>query len=145
MKTYCGADCESCVYQGKCQGCRETCGSPFGGKCIAAEYVKTGGIEAYRTFKEMLRQEINELLTGNGIPMTDALYELVGESVNLEYPLPSGETVKFLGDRDIYLGAQIEFADQGICYGVIADSTFILVCSYSVNGSEPELILYQRR
>ena len=31
----------------------------------------------------------------------------------------------------------------GAC--VAADTSFILVCSYSVDGSEPELILFQRR
>ena len=30
-------------------------------------------------------------------------------------------------------------------YGVAADAGFILICSYSVNGSEPELILYKKR
>ena len=38
-----------------------------------------------------------------------------------------------------------EFADMGVCYGVAADAGFILICSYSVNGSEPELILYKKR
>ncbi len=50
-----------------------------------------------------------------------------------------------LNDNNIYLGAQIEFADLGICYGVVADTGFILLCSYSVNGSEPELIVYKKR
>ncbi len=45
----------------------------------------------------------------------------------------------------IKLGCQIEFADMGICYGVVADATFVIVCSYSHNGSEPELLLYKKR
>ena len=61
------------------------------------------------------------------------------------FAMPSGEKVKLLNDKNIYLGAQIEFADLGICYGVVADTGFILICSYSVNGSEPELTVYQKR
>ena len=89
--------------------------------------------------------EINALLAAHGISAIDGLFELVGEYVNLEYPMPSGEKVKLLNDKNIYLGAQIEFADLGICYGVVADTGFILICNYSVNGSEPELIVYQKR
>ena len=122
MRTYCGANCEGCPSKENCKGCRETCGSPFGGRCVAAEYIKFGGLEAYQKFKQ----------------------KLLGE-VNLEYPMPSGEKVKLLNDKNIYLGAQIEFADLGICYGVVADTGFILLCSYSVNGSEPELIVYKKR
>lgn len=145
MSTYCGANCEDCPSKENCKGCRETCGSPFGGRCVAAEYIKLGGLKAYQQFKQELQGEINTLLTAQGISAIDDLFELVGEYVNLEYPMPSGEKVKLLNDKNIYLGAQIEFADLGICYGVVADTNFILICSYSVNGSEPELIVYQKR
>ena len=50
-----------------------------------------------------------------------------------------------MNDKNIYLGTQIESADLGICYGVVADMTFILICSYSVDGSEPEIVIYKRR
>ena len=73
------------------------------------------------------------------------MYELPGRFVDLAYPLPSGKTVQLLDGTRVYLGCQIEFADLGICYGVVADTGFILICSYSVNGSEPELIVYQKR
>ena len=145
MRTYCGADCGSCPSKEDCGGCAETCGSPFGGRCTAAEYIKIGGLEAYRQFKQKLLDEINALLAARGIGAIDGLFELAGRYVNLEYPMPSGERVKLLDDKNIYLGAQIEFADLGICYGVVADTGFILICSYSVNGSEPELIVYQKR
>lgn len=145
MRTYCGANCEDCPSKENCKGCRETCGSPFGGCCVAAEYIKLGGLKAYQQFKQELLDEINTLLASQGIDAIDCLFELVGEYVNLEYPMPSGENVKLLNDKNIYLGAQIEFADLGICYGVVADTDFILICSYSVNGSEPELIVYQKR
>ena len=135
MRTYCGADCESCPSKENCKGCLKTCGSPFGGRCVAAEYIKLGGLEAYHKFKQTLLGEINALLTAQGIGTIDGLFELVGEYVNLEYP----------NDKNIYLGAQIEVADLGICCGVVADTGFILICRYSVNGSEPELIVYQKR
>lgn len=145
MKNYCGADCENCKFRKECKGCCETCGSPFGGKCIAAEYIKVGGIDAYKQFKEKIKEEINALLKAEMLPAADDLFELAGSFVNLEFMLPSGKKTAFLDDRNIYLGAQIEAAVPGVCYGVIADATFILICSYGEGGSDPELILYKKR
>ena len=145
MNSICNADCGACTFKEGCCGCKETCGSPFGGHCIAAEYIKTGGINAYNSYKENLRTEINALLRSLDIPEAEALYELPGEFVDLEYELPNGSKVKFLNGKNIYLGTQIEFADLGICYGVVADAGFILICSYSVDGSLPELIMYKKR
>lgn len=145
METICGANCEKCNYHENCSGCTATCGKPFGGTCVAAEYIKIGGKKQYAEFKNQLLQEINSLLKETGIPEAQSLCELPGAFVNLEYPIPSGKTVKFLDDSKVYLGTQIEFADMGVCYGVVADTSFILVCSYSVNGSEPELIAYKKR
>ena len=145
MKTICGADCGKCSFREECRGCAETCGKPFGGSCVAAEYIKAGGIKQYHEFKRVLLDEVNTLLKANDIPPADGLNELAGSFVNLPYPLPSGEAVRFLDDKKIYLGTQIEFADRGVCYGVAADTTFILICRYSVDGSEPELIVYQKR
>ncbi|MGN0988756.1 MAG: DUF3795 domain-containing protein [Eubacteriales bacterium] len=145
MSTICGAKCEECNFKENCKGCEATCGMPFGGKCVAAEYIKIGGKEAYGEFKRKLLAEINTLLKAENIPEAEALYELPGCFVNLEYPIPSGQTVKLLDDKKIYLGCQIEFSDMGICYGAVADTTFILICSYSVNGSEPEIVIYKKR
>lgn len=145
MHSYCGAYCASCQSKAHCKGCLETCGSPFGGRCVAAEYIKVGGLESYQQFKKTLLGEINALLAAEGIRAIDGLFELVGEYVNLKYTMPSGQKVKLLKDKNIYLGAQIEFADLGVCYGVVADTCFILICSYSVNGSEPELIVFKKR
>lgn len=89
--------------------------------------------------------EVNELLKANDIPPAENLCELAGSFVDLPYVLPSGAYVKFLDPKKVYLGTQIAFADMGICYGVVADTTFILVCSYSVDGSQPELIAYKKR
>ena len=141
----CGAKCENCNFKDECRGCEATGGKPFGGPCVAAEYIKLGGAAAYADFKRQLLAEVNALLKANDIPETDALYELPGRSINIAYPLPSGRAVKFLDESKVYLGCQIAFADMGVCYGVVADTTFILICGYSVNGSEPELIAYQKR
>lgn len=145
MKSLCGADCSNCPSNKICKGCEATDCKPFGKKCFVAEYIKTGGMENYKAFKNSLLDEINELLTTLDVPNTDALYELSGEFVNLPYILPSGGSVQFLDNQRIYLGRQIEVADLGICYGVVADTSFILVCSYSVDGSEPELVAYKKR
>lgn len=145
IRTYCGADCSRCSLREDCKGCCETCGKPFGGKCIAAEYIKAGGIEGYNEFKSRLKSEINDLLCFCGIPKVENLYELAGRYVNLTYSFPNKEKSKILDDCRIYLGCQIEFADMGICYGVVADMDFILVCSYGENGSDPELIAYKKR
>ena len=144
-KTICGADCAKCRFKDECKGCEATCGRPFGGDCVAAEYIKISGKKTYEAFKNQLLEEINALLDSLDVPKAEALYELSGAFVNLDYTMPSGYEVKLLDDTKIYLGTQIEFADLGICYGVVADTSFILICSYSVNGSEPELILFKRR
>lgn len=145
MNSICGANCEICSFSSDCRGCAETCGRPFGGTCVAAQYIQTGGMQKYLQFKQDLLHEINSLLKANQLPAASALSELPGSFVNIPYPLPNGKAVQFLDDQRIYLGSQIEFADRGICYGVVADTTFILICSYSIDGSEPELILYRKR
>ena len=123
----------------------ETCGSPFGGRCVAAEYIKANGVEAYKDFKKKLMDEINAVLEEEGIPTTEKLFELVGHFVNLEYKLPGGKKVKFLNDKNIYLGTQIEIADADVRYGVVADTTFILICSYKSDGSDPEVVFFKKR
>ena len=141
----CGANCAACQDRDTCPGCKATGGSPFGGRCVAAEYIRAGGGEQYAAFRARVLEEINALLRARDLPPAETLYELPGAVVNLAYPTPGGSAVRLLDDRNIYLGCQIEFADLGVCYGVVADTGFILICSYSVNGSEPELIAYQKR
>jgi len=95
--------------------------------------------------KETLKQEINALLVLLDIPQTKELFELSGEYVNLAYPLPGGETVSFLNNTKTYYGCQIEADQENLCYGVVADDGFILICSYEKNGAEPQLLLYKKR
>lgn len=145
MSTICGADCAKCYFMGKCEGCGETCGHPFGGTCIAAEYIRIGGMKAYAEFREKLKEEVNRLLRELELPEAEGLNELPGGYVNLEYTLPGGEKAKFLDERKIYLGTQIEIPDCEICCGVVADTEFILICRYGEGGSDPELLLYKKR
>ena len=145
MDTYCGANCDSCPSRDGCRGCRATGGSPFGGRCVAAEYIKFGGLEAYRAFKEQLLAEINALLSAEGAPPAAGLHELVGAYVKLEYETPGGEKIRVLDDKYVYLGAQVELADSGLCCGVVADTTFILLCRYGEGGADPELVLFKKR
>ena len=146
-KSACGADCRKCNFTKTdgCKGCVETSGSPFGKQCFAFEYVKTGGTENYRLFKEKLIDEFNALHI-DGMPTVKELNELPGNFVNLEYKLPSGKNVKFLDEQKIYLGNQLECEFGGDrCYGIVAGTDFLLVCTYAENGTDPELIIYKKR
>ena len=145
MRGLCGAKCDECGMQEQCKGCTETCGSPWGGQCVAAEYIRVGGVAAYEQFREKLRTEINELLKSEGASEAEKLYELPGSYVNLAYELPNGYEVKFLEDKDIYLGCQVEADDKGLCYGAVGNAGFILICRYGANGNDPELVRYQKR
>lgn len=150
----CGADCSRCPSVAECRSCRETQGCPYGKHCFMARYIQTGGMEAYRAFKQGLIDEINVLRIDGMGPVTE-LYPLVGRFVNLEYPLPGG-TARFLQDDEMYFGAQVAavYADgrdgdpneRGArCFGVIAREGFLLVSEYGEGGSDPELVLYKRR
>ncbi|MBR4471864.1 MAG: hypothetical protein IKS54_11195 [Erysipelotrichaceae bacterium] len=141
MNTYCGADCSKCPSKESCKGCVSTCGSPFGGSCVAAEHIKEKGLESYRQFKEEIKDKINVILKSLNYPQTENLFELNGRFVNLEYTLPNEEKAKFLDDRNIYLGTQIQLDD--LSCGVITDGSFILICTYKGFGEDPKLILYR--
>lgn len=98
-----------------------------------------------KQLKLQLIDEINNLPIP-GMPRVEKLNALVGKYVNLEYPLPNGEKIKFLNDEKTYLGNQLEDgAAKDRCFGILADRTFLLVCTYGKNGEDPELILYKKR
>ncbi len=80
------------------------------------------------------------------MPKVEKLSALVGKYVNLEYPLPGGMKAKFLNDQTTYLGTQLESEIvNGLCFGVLANMEFILICTYEAEGANPELILYKKR
>ena len=144
MLSICGADCcTECVRKDECGGCVKTGGHPFGGKCFAAECIKRGGFEEFKSIKKALTEEFNAL----GIKDLEVkdLNLLNGFYVNLEYPLPNGQSVKFLEDNNVYWGNQIEIPGIDRCYGIVADDNYLLVCEYGCGGTEPEIILYRKR
>lgn len=148
MKTsLCGADCAACPSKEVCPGCAETDGCPFGKPCFVAKYILTGGMDQYQAFLKTLMDEINALGIDGMEPVTE-LVPLVGHFVNLDYPLPSGGTAKFLRDDEVYLGTQVKnrLDDSGkTCFGIIAQEHFILVSTYGEGGAAPALVLYQHR
>lgn len=96
-------------------------------------------------FKVQLINEINDLHIA-GMPKLEKLNALVGSYVNLAYPLPNGESVKFLNDQTTYLGNQLESEFGGNRYfGVLANMAFIMVSTYEAEGANPELVLYKKR
>jgi len=53
---------------------------------------------------------------------------------------------KFLDNGTTYLGNQLE-SDivPGLCFGVLANMDFILICTYGGGGANPQLLLYKKR
>lgn len=99
----------------------------------------------FEQFKSQLIDEINALHI-EGLPKLEKLNALIGKYVNLDYPLPNGKTVKFLNDEKTYLGNQLECEFGGDrCFGILADMSFILICTYEKDGKNPELVLYKKR
>lgn len=143
-RSICGTDCcKKCDRKEECGGCAETKGHPFGGTCIAAEYIKREGLDAFGRFKEKLVQEFNSLwikdLHVNDLNLLNGFY------VNLEYHLPNGQSVKLLEDNKVYMGNQIEIPETSRCYGIVADEKYLLVCEYGCDGTDPQIVVYKRR
>jgi transcriptional regulator with XRE-family HTH domain len=110
---------------------------------IWKQYFQIGGKEKFEEFKQQLIKELNTLLQIEGLTHIKNLNVLPGEFVNMEYTLPTGEKVKFLDDKQTYLGSQLEGKRK--CFGIVANMDFILVCSYEENGENPELVIYKKR
>ena len=108
-------------------------------------YAELGGDGKFEEFKQQLIRELNALHV-EGMPEVKTLNFLMGGYINLEYRLPSGQTVKFLDDNATYLGNQLECEFGGDrCFGIAANMDFLLVCTYEANGENPELVLYKKR
>lgn len=144
MLSICGADCCSeCDRKAACGGCAETDGHPFGGRCIAAESIKQGGLDKFLEMKKTLIEEFNSLGIRN-LEVKD-LNLLNGDFINLEYRLANGLSVKLLEDNNVYLGNQVEIPGSDRCYGLAADDSYLLVCEYGCNGADPQIVVYKRR
>ena len=150
MYGICGALCDGCemLVSKKCKGCKASKGCPFGKKCWIAKYIEVGGMDSFEELKNQLVDEINSLNI-EGMPKITELFALNGEYVNMEYSLPNGKKVKYLNDDENYLGTQVEclFNDDEVkkCFGIVCNTTFILVCEYGEGGTNPEIIIYKKR
>ena len=108
-------------------------------------YSELGGDDSFAQMKQELIREFNDLHV-EGMPEVKTLNFLMGGYINLEYPLPGGQRVKFLDDQATYLGNQLECEfGGGRCFGIAAGMDFLLVCTYEKNGENPELVLYKKR
>ena len=135
-------NCEECPSFKDCGECENCNAMPFGAKeqCICARLIADKG---FRGFQDTFQHVINSInaLSIHGLHVED-MNILPGSYLNLEYPLPNGETVKFLNDNRTYFANQIE-TDGDRRYGVVSDGSFLLVASYEPEGKHPKLLLYQ--
>ena len=97
-------------------------------------YEELGGGKKLAELKQQLMHELNDLQI-EGMPKVEKLYALDGRSVNLSYRLPGGQTIRFLDDDATYFGNQLacEFGGER-CFGVVADTSFLLVATYEAEG-----------
>ena len=149
METICGVDCGQCPMHETCKGCKATQGHPFGGDCVAAECCQGRGYGkcaecAACAARAQLMEEVNGLGISDIPPVTE-LFTLIGAYINLEYPLPGGQTVKFWKDENVYFGAQLPKGDSGRCYGLIADAHHLLISEYGENLADPQIVLFKKR
>ena len=123
----------------------EYCKWCYSGGEYTLDIWQVGGKEKLEEFKRQLIDELNTLLSIEGLPRVEGLNVLSGEFINMEYTLPSGEKVKFLDDKKTYLGSQLEVKSGGRCVGIAANMDFLLICTYGENGEDPELVIYKKR
>lgn len=150
-KSICGLDCMECSNKAACRGCSAANGNPFHGGCVVAACCKDKGCEHNGKFfdttcrlQKQLIAEFNALGIEDMEEVT-GLNALIGSYINLEYTLPSGQSVKLLDDDKVYLGNQICKKGSARCYGLAADERHLLVCEYGNDGSDAEIILYKKR
>lgn len=78
------------------------------------------------------------------MPEVNELNELKGDFINLEYSLPSGQTIKLWDDDKIYLGAELCKPNSERCYGLTAGDGLLLVCEYGNGGADAEIIVLKK-
>ena len=109
------------------------------------KYSELGGEAEFEEFKKELIDEFNALNI-EGLPRVENLNVLSGSFVNLEYTLPNGIIIKFLDDNATYLGNQLPCQFGGNrCFDIVANTSFLLVCTYEAEGKNPELVVYKKR
>lgn len=142
MSTFCGMEwCNECEKREQCGGCEACHGHPCGGNCVAERFAREGGQEEIQRQKESVIADINALGLDE-LHLTE-IHFLGGWIGNIEYSL-FGKRLQLLNDHDIYFGTQVE-RSNGRCYGVVADSSHIVVCEYGEGGVDPELLLLTKR
>lgn len=149
MKALCDANCDECIlFNKQCKGCKNTNGCPFGKKCWIAKYIEVGGVANYNLLQKDIINDFNSLNI-DGMPKINQVYPLHGSFINLEYNLPNNKKQKFINDNEAYLGTQVEceFNDGSTkrFFGLLANMSFLLVCEYNEDLSNPELIIYKKR
>lgn len=141
-RSICGIDCLNCQLSSTCKGCAETKGRPFGAECIVALCLKQGD-NVLCQFKKDLISAFNALHIQDMEKVTE-LNALKGSFINIEYPLPNGQTIKYWDDHKIYLGNQLQKKDSNRCYGIIADEKYLMVSEYSGYGIDPRIVVFKR-
>lgn len=94
-----------------------------------------------------MKTELIKAFNDLKIPGMDTVTELhqgKGDFVNLEFPLPSGQTVKLWDDNKTYFINQLEKENDSKCFGLTADEHYLLVCEYGDGGSDPKIIVFKR-
>lgn len=90
-----------------------------------------------------LIKEFNALKIKDMDEITE-LHSLNGKFINLNFPLPNGQTVKLWKDDKTYYGNQVCKHGSNRCYGLAADEKYLLVCEYGDNGKDAEIIVFKR-
>lgn len=44
-----------------------------------------------------------------------------------------------------YVNSKLLLFDENVCFGVVANMEFIMVCTYEAEGKNPELVIYKKR
>ncbi len=93
--------------------------------------------------KEQLIKEFNSLGIED-MEIVTGLHRGKGDFVNLNFPLPCGETVKLWDNEKTYYINQLEKKNSERCYGLTADEKYLLVCEYGEGGSDPKIVILKR-
>ena len=148
MNTICGADCSACMLKRSCPGCAATKGRPFGKECLLAACAKRKKHENCAecgtcSLRNDLIEQFNMLGISDMEPLT-TLYALKGSFINMTYKLPGGQPARFWDEDRIYLGCQLGKKNSSRCYGLAADEKYLMVCEYSPDGTNPEIVVFKR-